>query len=229
VSPRGRRPGGEDTRGAIVEAARAEFAEQGYEATSLRGIARRASVDPALVHHYFEGKPGLFAEVMSLPVDPTALVDRILAAPRDQVGEALVRAFLTIWDSPEGRPRFQALMRSALSHEEAARMLREFLVREVFGRVGEAFAAPGPDGATTPTATTGTATATGAAASATAAATATGTVADVELRASLAAAQMVGVGMMRYVLELPAAVQASQDDLVALLAPVLQRHLVPEG
>jgi hypothetical protein len=39
---------------------------------------------------------------------------------------------------------------------------------------------------------------------------------------------MVGVGMMRYVLELPAAVQASQDDLVALLAPVLQRHLVPE-
>jgi AcrR family transcriptional regulator len=215
VSPRGRRPGGEDTRGAIVEAARAEFAEQGYEATSLRGIARRASVDPALVHHYFEGKPGLFAEVMSLPVDPTALVDRILAAPRDQVGEALVRAFLTIWDSPEGRPRFQALMRSALSHEEAARMLREFLVREVFGRVGEAFAAPGPDGATTPTATTGTA-------------TATGTVADVELRASLAAAQMVGVGMMRYVLELPAAVQASQDDLVALLAPVLQRHLVPE-
>ncbi|HEY7717565.1 MAG TPA: TetR family transcriptional regulator [Pedococcus sp.] len=234
MSPRGRRPGGEDTRGAIVEAARAEFAEQGYEATSLRGIARRASVDPALVHHYFEGKPGLFAEVMSLPVDPTALVDRILAAPRDQVGEALVRAFLTIWDSPEGRPRFQALMRSALSHEEAARMLREFLVREVFGRVGEAFAAPGPDGATTPTASTRTAiTATGAAAAtaadtATAAATATGTVADVELRASLAAAQMVGVGMMRYVLELPAAVQASQDDLVALLAPVLQRHLVPE-
>ena len=227
MSPRGRRPGGEDTRGAIVEAARAEFAEQGYDATSLRGIARRASVDPALVHHYFEGKPGLFAEVMSLPVDPAALVGRILATPREQVGEALVRAFLTIWDSPEGRPRFQALMRSALSHDEAARMLREFLVREVFGRVGEAFAVPGPDGATTASAGSATGpTVTGPTTRGTAVA---GTAADVELRASLAAAQMVGVGMMRYVLELPVAVEASQDELVALLAPVPQRHLVPEG
>ena len=54
----------------ILTAARAEFAEQGYDATSLRGIARRAGVDPALVHHYFEGKSALFAQVMDLPVNP---------------------------------------------------------------------------------------------------------------------------------------------------------------
>ncbi|HET8768799.1 MAG TPA: helix-turn-helix domain-containing protein, partial [Pedococcus sp.] len=53
MSPRGRRPGGADTRAGIVAAARAEFAENGYDATSLRAVARRAEVDPALVHHYF--------------------------------------------------------------------------------------------------------------------------------------------------------------------------------
>ena len=72
MSPRGRRPGGVDTRQAIVEAARVDFAEQGYDGTSLRGIARRAEVDPALVHHYFGGKPQLFAAVMDIPADPAA-------------------------------------------------------------------------------------------------------------------------------------------------------------
>jgi AcrR family transcriptional regulator len=40
-----------DTKAAILEAARGEFADNGYDATSLRGVARRAEVDPALVHH----------------------------------------------------------------------------------------------------------------------------------------------------------------------------------
>ena len=196
MSPRGRRPGGVDTRAAIVTAAREEFAAQGYDATSLRAIARTAGVDPALVHHYFGGKSGLFVEVMSIPVDLASLVDGIVSAPRDQVGEQMVRTFLRVWDAPEGRLRFQALMRSAVSHEEAARMLREFLVREVFGRVTAAFAAEdGPDG--------------------------------VELRAALAAGQMVGMAMLRYVLEFPAVVDAEQAEIVEQLAPVLQRYLAP--
>lgn len=199
MSPRGRRPGGTDTRAAIVDVARAEFAEQGYDSTSLRGIARRAGVDPALLHHYFTGKPGLFAEVMHLPADPSVLVDAIVATPREEVGEVLVRTFLGVWDSPEGRLRFQALMRSAVSHEDAARMLRQFLVREIFGRVTAAFTPPG----------------------------ATGALGTPELRAGLAAGQMVGMAMMRYVLELPAVAEASEDDLAVLLAPVLQGYVAP--
>lgn len=200
MSPRGRRPAGTDTRAAIVEAARVEFAEQGYDATSLRGIARRAAVDPALLHHYFGGKSGLFAEVMNFPVDPSTLVARIIATPREQVGETLVRTFLAVWDSPEGRLRFQALMRSAVTHDEAARMLRQFLVREIFGKVTTAF---------TP-------------------ADATGPLANIELRAGLGAGQMVGMAMMRYVLEFPAVAQASEEELLAILAPVLQGYLAPE-
>ena len=124
---RGRRPSGSDTRGEIVAAARGEFSAQGYDATSLRAVARRAGVDSALVHHYFAGKPALFAEVMELPLDPVVLVAAIVAAPRDEVGATLVRSFFTVWDDAEGRERFQGVIRSALTHEAAARMIREFL------------------------------------------------------------------------------------------------------
>jgi AcrR family transcriptional regulator len=199
MSPRGRRPGGEDTRSTILDAARAEFAEQGYDATSLRGIARRACVDPALVHHYFDGKPALFAEVMDLPVDPSALIDRVLAGPRERVGAALVETFLDVWDSPAGRQRFQAVVRSASSHDDAARMLREFLTREIFGRIAvELTPASGADGLPAP-----------------------------QLRAGLAAGQMLGMAMMRYVVDFPEVVQASREDLVGLVGPALQRYLAP--
>lgn len=197
MSPRGRRPGGVDTKQAIIEAARVDFADQGYDATSLRGIARRAEVDPALVHHYFGGKAQLFVAVMDLPVNPTELIDAIVAAPRDQVGERLVRTFLTVWDSVDGRQRFQALIRSAVTHEDATRMLREFLTREIFGRVLRAMAQPGER-------------------------------ADhLELRAGLAASQMVGLAVMRYIVEFPAVVDASHDDLAAQVGPTIQRYLAP--
>lgn len=199
MSPRGRRPGGEDTRATILGAARAEFAEQGYDATSLRGIARRACVDPALVHHYFDGKPALFAEVMDLPVDPSALIDRVLAGPREGVGAAVVETFLDVWDSPAGRQRFQAVVRSASSHDAAARMLREFLTREIFGRIAtELTPATGADGLPAP-----------------------------QLRAGLAAGQVLGMAMMRYVVDFPEVVQASREELVDLVGPAIQRYLAP--
>jgi AcrR family transcriptional regulator len=197
MSPRGRRPGGVDTRQAILEAARVDFAEQGYDGTSLRGVARRAEVDPALVHHYFGGKPQLFAAVMDIPADPAALITAVVGGPRDRVGESLVRTFLAVWDSDAGRQRFQALVRAAVSHEEATRMLREFLVREVFGRVVRELS---PDGAKA---------------------------AGLEVRAGLAASQMIGLAMMRYIVELPAVVEASHDELAALVGPTIQRYLVP--
>lgn len=132
---RGRRPAGQDTRAAILDAARAEFSAKGYDASSLRAIARLAEVDPALVHHYFDGKAGLFVESMSFPANPAILVTAILTGPRTQVGERLARTFFDVWDSPQGRERLVALLRSAVSNDDAARMLREFLAREVFDKV----------------------------------------------------------------------------------------------
>ncbi len=195
MSPRGRRPAGEDTRQLIVDAARTEFATKGYDASSLRAIARLAGVDPALVHHYFDGKAHLFAETMALPFRPADVIAGVLSGPRAEVGERLAVAFFTLWEVPASRERFVAMVRSAVSHEEAARMLREFLAREVFGRLARELG-----------------------------------VADAELRAGLAAAQMVGVAMLRYVVGYEPLVAADPARLAALVAPSLQRYLVdPDG
>ncbi|MEV0426701.1 TetR family transcriptional regulator [Micromonospora sp. NPDC050495] len=130
----GRRPGNPDTREAILAAARTAFAERGFDAASIRTIATAAGVDPALVHHYFGTKEELFRATVAIPVDPAELVPRVLAGGRDEVGERLVRTFLTAWDSPVG-PAAVALLRSAMSNQWTARLLREFLVTQILRRV----------------------------------------------------------------------------------------------
>jgi AcrR family transcriptional regulator len=131
---RGRRPAGEDTRAVILEAAREEFGARGYAATSLRAVARRAGVDPALVHHYFGSKDKLFLAAVDAPADPAELLPTILSAPQNQLGAAVVRMALHVWDGPM-RPAGLALLRSAVSNEWTAKLLREFLVSRVLRKV----------------------------------------------------------------------------------------------
>jgi AcrR family transcriptional regulator len=137
----GRRPGPTRTRGAILDAARSAFAARGYDAVSVRAVAREAGVDPALVHRFFGSKEQLFVAALELPVAPGALVAALLAGGVEGVGERLARTLLTLWDSPGGFAPFLALVRGAVDNEAAATMLREFLTREVLGRIA-AVAAP---------------------------------------------------------------------------------------
>jgi AcrR family transcriptional regulator len=132
--PRGRRPGGADTRGQVLAAARARFAAQGYDATTVRQVAGDAGVDPALVHHYFGTKADLFVAAVEYPVNPAEVVAALVAVDRAEVGERLLRLFLERWDAHAPSPLF-ALLRSAGEHEQAAAMLREFITREVVGRL----------------------------------------------------------------------------------------------
>jgi AcrR family transcriptional regulator len=130
----GRRPGNPDTRDGILTAAREAFAERGYDAASIRAIATRAGVDPALVHHYFGTKEQLFLAAMRIPVNPVEILRAVSEGGRDGAGERLVRAFLSVWDSPAGVAG-AALVRSAVSSEWGARMLREFVNRQILRRV----------------------------------------------------------------------------------------------
>lgn len=133
----GRRPGNQDTRASILEAARASFAEKGYDKASIRAIAGDAGVDPALVHHYFGTKEKLFLAVMNSPINPGELIPQALDGPREQAGERLVRTALGVWDSSAGSAAL-AVFRSALSNEWTARLLREFVVTQILRRaVGE--------------------------------------------------------------------------------------------
>lgn len=138
--PRGRRPGHVDTRNQILAAALTLFSEVGYEKVSLRAIARAAEVDPALVHHYFESKPELFAKsVLAIPVEePAKVVERILDGPASQVGERTVKILLDTWEPPQARERFTAMLRAAVSEPGNQKPISEYLAKEIYAKVAEA-------------------------------------------------------------------------------------------
>lgn len=135
MPPAGRRPGDVDTRGTIITAARAEFLASGYNAATIRAIARRAAVDPALIYHYFNDKPTLYAATLSIPEDPRQIQDQVRASPQAP-GATLVVRFLTSWESGPGQPgqAFVTLAQATASSPEAARGVREFLFDRVWGR-----------------------------------------------------------------------------------------------
>ncbi len=197
MKARGPRPQGSDARGDILAAARRAFADTGYDAVSLRGIAREAGVDPALVHHYFEGKAALFfAAVLAReggdepPIIPDQVVATVLAGPREQVGQRWVNSFLMVWDRPGGPAAFRALVHGVASSDRELAPLRQFLLHEIFGPVVAALGVDHP-----------------------------------QARAELCGTQLIGLGMARYVGRLPVLAQLPPHRLVELVGPMLQHYL----
>lgn len=121
----GRRSGTPDTRGEILTAARAEFASKGYDQTSMRGVARAAGVDPALIHHYFDGKDGLFVAAMDLPLSPREVLMEALDVPRAEAGETIIRTMLGVWDDDAYRPALLATLRSLTGGGEVGVLVRK--------------------------------------------------------------------------------------------------------
>jgi AcrR family transcriptional regulator len=141
----GRRPGESGTRAAILEAAKAGFGASGYAATSVRGVARAAGVDPSLVLHFFGSKDGLFEAAVELPMDPADVVAGLLSAPTDDLGERVVRTFLGVWDATPGQGPMLAMLRGAVSHEDSADKLRELLLRVILRPLASGAGAGDPD------------------------------------------------------------------------------------
>ena len=131
ASTRGRRPGGPDTRGEILEAARRAFAERGFQGTSMRAVATAAGVDAALVHHYFGSKGDLFLAAAGLPVDPRDLLGAVFADGTAGAGERLLRTMMGVWDRPEMQERLVALVRAGLGGDPAG----ETLLRDAIGQL----------------------------------------------------------------------------------------------
>lgn len=134
----GRRPGSSGSREAILRAARLKFSEYGYERATVRAIAREAQVDTALIHHFFGSKEGVFAAAAQEALRPRELMPTLLSGDLDTVGERLLSTFLELWESAEQREPLIGVIRSAVSHETAATILREFVSTEVLGPLAEA-------------------------------------------------------------------------------------------
>jgi AcrR family transcriptional regulator len=139
----GRRPGNSGTREAILDAARRAFAERGYQQATIREVAGIAGVDPALVHHYFGTKQDLFVAAVEIPVNPfEAFVALVSEEGLETLGERLLGLFLSVWDQTEQHSPVLALIRSAVSEERAAAMLREFMTEEILGRIARELGTP---------------------------------------------------------------------------------------
>ncbi|WP_329219934.1 TetR family transcriptional regulator [Streptomyces sp. NBC_01485] len=190
---RGRPPRTEaaDTRDRILTAAREEFSERGYEKTSVRGIAKAAGVDPALVHHYFGTKEQVFEAAIEVAFAPALNAPEAVAdGPLDQVGERLARFVLGVWENPTTRKPLLAIVRSAVNNDTAAAVFRRLVVSQVLRRIAGRLDLP-----------------------------------DAELRVELAAAQLVGCAMLRYVIKVEPLASADLEQIIARVAPVVQGHL----
>ncbi|MGX4690586.1 TetR/AcrR family transcriptional regulator [Streptomyces sp. JNUCC 63] len=188
---RPRREEAADTRDHILTAAREEFSEHGYEKTSVRGIAKAAGVDSALVHHYFGTKEQVFEAAVAVIFAPALNAPDALAdAPPDDVGERLARFFFGVWENPATRTPLLAIVRSALTNDTAAAVFRRLIASQLLRRIAGRLDLP-----------------------------------DAELRAELAASQLVGCAILRYVIKLEPLASADAEQIVARLAPVVQGHL----
>ncbi|MEH0424167.1 TetR/AcrR family transcriptional regulator [Streptomyces sp. B21-083] len=178
-------------RDRILAAAREEFAERGYEKTSVRGIAKAAEVDSALVHHYFGTKEQVFEASVEGAVGPLLNAPgAITEGPLDSVGERLARFFFGVWENPATRKALLAIVRSAVNNEVAAGAFRRLISAQLLRRVAAQLDLP-----------------------------------DAELRAELAAAQLVGIAMLRYVIKVEPLASADPEQIIARVAPVIQIHL----
>ncbi|MEU1279305.1 TetR family transcriptional regulator [Streptomyces sp. NPDC005805] len=141
---RGAAADGPGARERILLAARAEFADRGYDKATMRGIARAAGVDAALVHHYFGTKDEVFAAAIELSFEPALVVPQIIGGGPEGIGERLARFFIGIWENPSTRAPLLAVLRSALTNEAAAKVLSGFVLRRLLERVAGELDVPDP-------------------------------------------------------------------------------------
>jgi len=122
----------DETRAAILAAARRRFAADGFERTTIRAIAADAGIDPSMVMRYYGSKDGLFSAAADLDLQ----LPDLASVPREQLGETLVRHWVERWEGGSSDELLIVVFRSAITNEAAAERLRT-----VFGaQVAEAVA-----------------------------------------------------------------------------------------
>ena len=114
------------TETGILNAARELFAEQGFERTTIRGVAAVAGVDPALVMQYYGSKEGLFAAAARW----SDTDQRVLRASLADLPDAALADLFSHFEDSAHRDSMIALMRNCLTHPSAAAVMRDDVMCE---------------------------------------------------------------------------------------------------
>lgn len=182
----GRRPGRPSSRSAVLNAARSRFAHDGYDATTIRGVAADAGVDPALVMQFFGNKEGLFAAVLREHTDIDDNLRGVFSAPLAVRGERFTRAYLEHWEHPITGDKLRSLVRATIGSPGAVGPFQAELKASL---------------------------------------SRSGIPRRLRLQFLLGASQLFGIAIARYILEVPALVALSAEELVNLLVPALHAQL----
>lgn len=109
------------TEACILQEARRLFAEEGFDRATIRAVARRTGVDPALVMQYFGSKEDLFAAAMKGAHGGGFA----RTAPREEIPSAVLQDVLRKFEEADDREAAVALLRNFLTHPEANRIMRD--------------------------------------------------------------------------------------------------------
>jgi AcrR family transcriptional regulator len=121
---------GGKTRNAILGAATARFASDGYDHATLRAIAADAGVDPSMIIRHFGSKAELFAAAVQIGFTSIDLA----GIPGDRIGREFIRRTLLPWERGETRAQ-EILLRTAPTHPEAAAGVQAILERQILPAV----------------------------------------------------------------------------------------------
>lgn len=183
------------TQEAILSAARSSFLAKGFAHTTIRGVARTAGVDAALVSYYFGSKGDLFGASMNLRIRASEEIAHLLEGDLRTAGPRLVRLSMTAWDDSAAGATFRSLLRWIATDEAAPGAIQDYATQQLADPITTALGQTGM------------------------------TAAVARERATLAGSQLVGLAMTRYVFGLEPIASASVDRLVETVGPTIQHYL----
>ncbi|KPH98449.1 transcriptional regulator, TetR family [Actinobacteria bacterium OK074] len=193
----GRRPGDSGTREQILSSALHLFADRGYARTTIRAIAEDAGVDPALVHHFFVNKEGVFEAAVNSSLSVSSVFDSISETwPDDHVPDAewFARSYLRFWEDEKTRYAMIAIYRTGLADSANSETLRTRVEASAAAWTGHSALRDHPEALA---------------------------------RVAMAAGHLIGPAILRYVLKLQPLASMDFDEFLAWVIPTVKTHLSP--
>lgn len=187
-----------DVGRAAAAAARAVLARSGYADTTLKAVAGAAGIAPDVLASLYRNREELLQAALALPFDPTSAVPRLVGPGLDGMGERLVRAAMAMMQSDQMRSDLGYVGRVASGSGGVVDAVG--LVRGAFDFVQDTVVDRALESLGVP---------------------------DARMRGALITSYLAGVMITRYVVKMEPLASAGEDEVVALVAPLLQRTLDP--